>query len=302
MAVRLGVPGARSCYEYIHGELRSTTMPHYRRAGQARFSIDPDTDYAGMWWNAPAGSEAGWGISIAQQGDVIFAAWYTYDAANAPWWLSMVAERTGPATYAGTIYQTNGPSFSAAMFDPAAVSRSAIGTASLVFADSANAEFQYTINGATAAKSLTRFHFANPVPVCTFGLLPDPASATNYQDVWWNSPPGSEAGWGLSIDQQGDTIFAVWFTYAENRAPLWLACIARETGAGSFTGPLYRCTGPAFDATPFNPSAVATTTVGSASFTFQDGNRGTFAYTLGAVSAQKAITREIFRAPGTVCA
>ena len=26
--------------------------------------------YAGLWWNSPAGSEAGWGISIAHQGDI----------------------------------------------------------------------------------------------------------------------------------------------------------------------------------------------------------------------------------------
>jgi hypothetical protein len=41
--------------------------------------------------------------------------------------------------------------------------------------------------------------------------------------------------------------------------------------------------------------------VGAASFTFSDGNNATFAYTVNGVSQIKAITREVFRTPGTVC-
>ena len=36
-------------------------------------------NYQGLWWNAPAASESGWGINFAHQGDVIFATWFTYD-------------------------------------------------------------------------------------------------------------------------------------------------------------------------------------------------------------------------------
>jgi hypothetical protein len=38
-----------------------------------------------------------------------------------------------------------------------------------------------------------------------------------------------------------------------------------------------------------------------ATFTFLDGNNANFAYTVNNVSQQKAITREVFAAPGTVC-
>ena len=31
------------------------------------------TNYEGLWWNAPPGSESGWGINLAHQGNVIFA-------------------------------------------------------------------------------------------------------------------------------------------------------------------------------------------------------------------------------------
>ena len=38
-----------------------------------------------------------------------------------------------------------------------------------------------------------------------------------------------------------------------------------------------------------------------ATFTFADGNHGTFAYTVNGVSQSKPITREVFVSPGTVC-
>jgi len=64
---------------------------------------------------------------------------------------------------------------------------------------------------------------------------------------------------------------------------------------------LYRTTGPPFNAVPFNPAAVVGTAVGTATFTFANGNSATFAYTVNGVAQMKTITREIFRAPGTVC-
>ncbi|HEY5307625.1 MAG TPA: hypothetical protein VIK97_03865, partial [Casimicrobiaceae bacterium] len=48
-------------------------------------------NYGGLWWNAPPGSESGWGINLAHQGDTIFATWFTYDLAGKAWWLSMTA-------------------------------------------------------------------------------------------------------------------------------------------------------------------------------------------------------------------
>ena len=36
-------------------------------------------NYEGLWWANPAGSESGWGINFAHQGDTIFATWFTYD-------------------------------------------------------------------------------------------------------------------------------------------------------------------------------------------------------------------------------
>ena len=73
----------------------------------------------------------------------------------------------------------------------------------------------------------------------------------------------------------------------------------------SFSGTLYLTNGPAFSAVPFDPTKVGRTAVGTATFSFSDGNTGSFAYQVndGAnVGTQtKAITRQVFRPPGTVC-
>jgi len=143
-----------------------------------------------------------------------------------------------------------------------------------------------------------------PVPTCVWGAQPDLTKATNYQDLWW-AAGGTESGWGINLTQQGTTIFATWFTYDLNRNPLWYSVTAEQTGPDIYSGTLLRTTGPAFNAVPFNPGVVGRTAVGAATFTFANGNAGTFAYQVndGAniATQSKAITRQVFRTPGTVC-
>jgi predicted dienelactone hydrolase len=260
------------------------------------YNGSPATNYGGLWWNAPAGSEAGWGINFAHQGDVIFATWLTYDSTGTAWWLSMTAPKTVDGTYTGTIYQTNGPAFSAAPFDPHNVTATPVGSGTLAFRDGNNATFNYTVNSVTQTKMITREVFG-PLPTCVFGAQPNLAAATNYQDLWWNP---AESGWGINLTQQGSTIFATWFTYNQNGKPLWLSVTAEPEG-GSYAGVLYQTSGPAYSAVPFDPANVVLMPVGSATLTFADGNNATFGYTAFGISQSKTITREVFQSPGTVC-
>jgi hypothetical protein len=82
---------------------------------------------------------------------------------------------------------------------------------------------------------------------------------------------------------------------------MWLVVSAPKTGTGIYAGTVYRTTGPSFDSQPFNPANVTETAVGRATFTFSDGNNATFAYAVNGVTQSKAITREVFVSPGTVC-
>ena len=179
-----------------------------------------------------------------------------------------------------------------------------VGFGTLIFADTDNGTFNYTVDGISQSKAITREVFG-PLPTCTFGAQPDFALATNFQDLWWAVPAGSESGWGINFTHQGDTIFATWFTYSDDGTPLWLVVTAPQTEPGTYSGTLYRTTGPAFDAVPFNPASVLRSPVGTATFRFFDGNSATFTYTVntatGSVTQSKLITRQAFGLPRTVC-
>ena len=137
-----------------------------------------------------------------------------------------------------------------------------------------------------------------------------PAAPTNYEGLWWNSPPASESGWGINFTHQGDTIFATWFTYDLAGKPLWLAMSATKTAPGVYTGDVFVTSGPPFNAVPFSPGAVTETTVGTATITFSDATHATFAYTIdlptpaalkSAITQTKNIVRQEFAVPVPVC-
>src|SRR5271165_575575 len=239
-------------------------------------SVGP-TNYEGLWWGAPAGSESGWGMNVAQQGETLFVTWFTYDLSGKAWWLSMSASEVAAATYSGALYATTGPAFDAVPFDPAQVKRTLVGSATLTFSDSNDGSFAYTVNGVSQTKNITREVFG-PLPTCATATT-SLAAATSYQDLWWAAPAGVESGWGINLTEEGNTIFATWFTYDLDGSPMWLSVTAQNTAPGVFMGTLYQTTGPAFDALPFNPANVMLTAVGTASFTFSDGNDASFAYT-----------------------
>lgn len=264
-----------------------------------KVSAAPAESYQGLWWSAPAGSESGWGINFAHQGNIIFATWFTYDTNGRALWLSMTANKFG-TDYIGTLVQTRGPVFSAVPFPPAAVTATPVGSGTLTFSDTNNGRFAYILNGTTQTKAITRQAFG-PMPKCTFGTQSNLTLATNYQDLWWAAPGAIESGWGVNFTHQGDVIFATWFTYDGDGAPMWLSATAVKTGIGVYAGTLYRTTGPAFNAVPFLGANVGRVSAGTLTLTFFNGNSGAFEYTAYGITQSKPITRQVFNAPGTLC-
>jgi hypothetical protein len=264
-------------------------------------------NYEGLWWASPAGMESGWGINLAHQKNVIFATWFTYDVNGKPWWLTMTAKATAEGQYTGTFYRSNG---TLTQLGPPAPAPTAVGSGTLTFDSPTSGTFSYQVsdgaNVATQTKAIVLQTFGPP-PICVWGAQPDLTKATNFQDLWWAAPAGSESGWGVNLTQQGTTVFATWFTYDENQNPLWLAATAQQTGPNTYTGTMYLTSGPAFGSPAFDSTKVGRTAVGTATLSFSDGNNGTFAYNvnlgggMSKVSQGKAITRQVFRAPGTVC-
>ena len=103
--------------------------------------------YQGLFYNAPAESESGWGINFAHQGDTLFASWFTYDTAGRGSWFVVTANKTAPDTYGGKLYTTRGPAFNALPWDPSTVVATEAGTATFVFTDANNGTFTYVIGG-----------------------------------------------------------------------------------------------------------------------------------------------------------
>jgi len=127
------------------------------------------------------------------------------------------------------------------------------------------------------------------------GVRPILAHAENYSDLWWNP---SESGWGVTIADHETQLFAVWYAYDTDGSPMWFTVPGGTFNANRtfFTGDLYRTTGPSF-AGPFNPAAVNTTKVGTASFDFSNTaatGTASFSYTIGPVSRSKQIQRQSF--------
>jgi hypothetical protein len=253
-------------------------------------------NYTALWWKSPAASESGWGLNLVHQGDILFATWFTYDLDGSGLWISSDLHESAANAFSGTLYQSQGSPFNSTAYDSSRFTAVAVGSATLAFSDASNGTFTYTLKGVTQSRPITRFAYSSPVPTCTFGG----DSSTNYQDLWWRSPPGSENGWGVNITHQGDILFATWFTYGADGTDTWMVMdAATRVAEGIYRGSIYRTTSAPFNA--YDASRFNGTSVGTGTFTFTDGSNGTFSYTVDGVAQSKPITRYVFSSPVNVC-
>lgn len=273
----------------------------------ATTSASAATEY---WFGTLSGlystaNESGQGHFINQQGsdgEELYGTSFVYGPDSKPLWLVYYAYYWGD--WEGTVYTATGPPFSA--FDP---SKAVPVPAGMVYINASPGaldlffDLDASIFGTkiTIAKHVTRQVFSNLLPICRPATPEEQAAATNFQDLWWAYPAGSESGWGLSIAHQGDVLFVGWFTYGADGKPLWMVFAATKTRPNVYSGNVYTATGPSFAAATYDPSAVVGTQVGTATLTFANGNRGTFAYTVYGVSQSKEITRQLFSDVGNMC-
>jgi hypothetical protein len=254
-----------------------------------------------LWWN-PA--EAGWGLNLNHQGNILFGTLFTYDASGVPLWLVMSKGemQSDGLTFTGDLYRTTGPAFNANPFTPIDQRNlTRVGTMTVSFQDVNSGTLRYTVNGVEVAKAIQRQVYGTRAAAC-FPTTASRATATNYQDLWWNAPANSESGWGINITHQDNTLFATLFTYDASGRDLWLVMSSGNRQAdGSYSGTLYRTSGPPFNANPFNSGAVGLSTVGTMSLRFADGNNGTLTYTYNGSPVTKQITRQLFSSPVPLC-
>jgi hypothetical protein len=145
--------------------------------------------------------------------------------------------------------------------------------------------------------SILKLHAA-ALLACLAASLPAAATtySTDYTDLWYNP---NESGWGVNVIQQNETIFATLFVYGADTAPNWfVASNVAPATAGSqttFTGTLYKTTGPFFGATQFDPNAVRALVVGSITFTFTSATTVTLQYVVNGTLVTKNAVRQTWR-------
>jgi hypothetical protein len=252
-----------------------------------------------LWWNP---RESGWGLNLNHQGNILFGTLFTYDAQRAPMWLVMSAGRmqADGRSFTGELYRTTGPAFNAVPFTPiTAGNLTQVGSMTLSIADANAATLTYTVDGVQVTKSIQRQVFGPRASNC-MPIAGSRASSANYQDLWWNA---AESGWGINIAHQGDILFATLFTYDASGRGLWLVMSAgRKQADGSYSGELYRTSGPAFNAVPFTPiGASDLVQVGTMRLRFADGEHAQLTYTVEGVGVTKDITRQVFSSPAFAC-
>ena len=120
-------------------------------------------DYTDLWYASPAESQAGWGVNVIQQHDVIFATLFVYGSDNTPrWYVASNVVATGQTTFTGQLFQVaNGTYFGAPWVGISGVT--AVGNIAFTFTSATNGTMNYSVNGVNVSKSIVRQSWRNDV-------------------------------------------------------------------------------------------------------------------------------------------
>jgi len=118
-------------------------------------------DLSDLWFNE---KEAGWGVNVTHQREVVFLTFFIYGPDNRPSWYTGQAlyagqNPQGALIFTGSMFQFTGPYF-ANFFNPAIVTGRSVGTVKLT-ALIDRATLEYTIDGVVVTKTVSRQTFRN---------------------------------------------------------------------------------------------------------------------------------------------
>jgi hypothetical protein len=242
----------------------------------------PDAPWQDMWWAGPA--ENGWGMSLVQHGDMLFGVIYAYDEAGKPTWWVMPGGRWNAAhtAFTGDLYSPHGTPFHA--YDASRFAVGApVGNATITFTGASSAELQYSIDGVTARKVMSRQLFG-------------PADVTvpaGVGDMWWGG--FGQNGWGIAVLQQYRTLFMVWFTYDAAGAPTWFVMPQGTWMDGStYEGRIYRTASSPWLGKAYDPARFQLVDVGSYRFKLNGDSTATLNYGIEGRSGMLQLTRQPF--------
>lgn len=274
------------------GSMPTLTISGFSFTPSIESAATTTVNFSYTYWNP---SEPGWGFNAQHQGSLVFGTWYSYAPEDGkPMFLTVEANEVLPGIFSGPVFRIAGTPFQLINNAQAFTAVTQVGTAILVFDSNGALSLDYSLFGVEQNKQLEPFVFAATAPTCT-GTTGSRADASNFSDLWWNS---AEPGWGLTLAHQGDAIFLLWYTYGEAGRDQWLSGLLSRQADGSFAGtlerpssgtPLPQINGPA--------TSFPVPTVGSAQLRFDDGETGTFSYSLEGFNQSKPIERFVVLGP-----
>ena len=121
------------------------------------------SDYTDIWWNA---AESGWGLALSQHGNNVFGVLFTYDCDGSPLFVALPSVAfADPSRFSGDLYTTRsaGSWWGSVAFDPADVTATRVGSATLAFTG-ITGDFSATINGAARRRTIVPQPFGNRGP------------------------------------------------------------------------------------------------------------------------------------------
>jgi hypothetical protein len=117
-------------------------------------------------------------------------------------------------------------------------------------------------------------------------------NGVNYGEMWWGGE--AENGWGIAINQSATSLFAAWFTYAEDHRPTWFIFQGDSWNGSAISGSIFRTAGAPMLGRVYDPTALAVSTVGTGTISFAAPDRGTFNYVIDGNAASKPLLKQPF--------
>jgi hypothetical protein len=120
------------------------------------------TDLSDLWLNF---AEAGWGVNVSHQADILFLTFFVYGPDQQPHWYSassvqyQATNASGHQIYSGQLAQTTGPWFGSGTFNPSAVAANVVGNVTFTATTVTTATMTYNVGATSVSKQLTRYAF-----------------------------------------------------------------------------------------------------------------------------------------------
>ena len=117
-------------------------------------------DYSDLWYANPPESQAGWGINLSQQAEILFGTMFVYGPDNKPtWYVASNMSPTGNNAFGGPLYAFTGPYFGAAWTQVSPPNQ--VGNINVVFNTATTGTLTYNVGGVTVQKQIIRQTWRN---------------------------------------------------------------------------------------------------------------------------------------------